>query len=274
LRIAVEIPRLQRLGRGKRLVEFSLRGLIYLLQRCAIVLRVEYFFRDYRQLLPVVPIANPILDHAQSIHEFRVCILGQLQQIAQLLDLDAEGMEIPGVERGPAVELIDKRRRRMPAGTIAGGPGHRAWLVCVEPLFDLPGELLQAAASVVPLPGNCVEQFAGAFNAHGTQVIDQAGHGTATAIPGQGERLGGQDIHVAHVARSLAHRPDRLQQAARHLLLAGHQGGGNRFNAACAGAQLVNVFDCRVAAEALQRLAQYANRFPDVAEFQFHSPQG
>jgi len=274
LRVAAEIPRLHCLSRGQRLVEHLRPHFIDLLQRRAIVLRVEHLFRNLRQLLPVVPIANSILDHAQSVHELRVCILGQLQQIAQLLDLDAEGMEILLVQHGPAVELIDEPHRRLPAGTLAGGSGHSAGLACVAPLFDLHGKLLQAAASIAALLGDRVEQFAGAFNAHGTQVIDQAGHREVAVIPVEAARLGGQYIHVAHVARGLAHGPDRLQQAARQLAVAGHQRGGNRFDPARAGAQIVNVFDWRLTGEALQRFAQHANRFPDVAEFQFHSPQG
>ena len=176
-------------------------------------------------------------------------------------------MEILRTEPWPTVEFTDKLHRSLRAGSIACG----LWLVFVKPLLDLPGEPLQAAASIASPFGNRFEQFAGALQAHGTQVRQQARHGTIAAMPGEGARVSGQHIHIAHHAGGFAHRPDCLQQALLLLLAAGHQRGGNCFNAACVGAQIVNLCHWRVTGEALQRSAQYANRSLDVAGIQLHN---
>src|ERR1039457_2941946 len=185
------------MSRGKRLIELFLSNRLDLLQRRTVILRVEHFLCNLRQLLPVVPIANPILNRAQDIQELWVRILVQLQDVTQFLDLEAKCMEILRVQLGPAVEFGNKIQRRVPIGPVAGDLDHCAWILSVEPLSELPGEALQGAASILSLRGYRIKKATGALHAHAAQMFEQAGHRLdriAATMAGEGQRVADQHI--------------------------------------------------------------------------------
>jgi hypothetical protein len=123
-------------------------------------------------------------------------------------------------------------------------------------LLDLPGELLEAAAGSFALVGEGVEQFEGALGAGGAQMREQAVDGLVAslvrAMAGECAGFGGENIHVAHGARGLAEWLEELQQVTPGMLMTGNQHAGNGFNAAGAGAQIVDIFNGRVGGETPQ----------------------
>ena len=68
--------------------------------------------RDLIQLAPVVPVAHAALYLAERIQQAGIGLRGKLQNVTQLLHLEAKGVDILRVERRPFVQFSDSIHRR------------------------------------------------------------------------------------------------------------------------------------------------------------------